>query len=416
MISPKPIFLRLLPWLLLVSLIATGAAEARASAAAPMATIMVTTNSDELNSDGDCSLREALRAANTNTAVDACPAGSGTDVISIPAGTYVLTLAGSNEDAGLTGDLDINSSLRIAGAGPGETVLDGNASDRVFHITGPYAVKIASMTIRNGFISGAYGGAGIFNGGGNLQVSNVVFSENHSFYTGGGLDNIGTASLQDVTFANNTATFGGGAYNGLGMDIVGAVFYGNTSTTTGGGLDNGGDATLTNVTFSDNVSPEGGGVFSDGSVRFFNATLAYNNVAIFLGGGEARLKNTIIAYSTSGVNCDKRVGSPATFTTLGNNLEDIDTCSLLGGIDLIGVNPLLGPLQDNDGPTLTHALLNGSPAIDSGDTPYCPPLDQRNRLRPADGDGDEFKACDIGAFELNGVSPLFMYLPTALKK
>jgi CSLREA domain-containing protein len=73
-------------------------------------TIIVTTTNDELNSDGDCSLREAIRAANLDIAIDACSAGSGTDTIVVPAGTYTLTIVGSDEDNGLTGDLDVTSS------------------------------------------------------------------------------------------------------------------------------------------------------------------------------------------------------------------------------------------------------------------------------------------------------------------
>src|SRR5687767_1162009 len=71
------------------------------------ATITVTTTTDELNSDGDCSLREAIRAANLDRGVDACPAGTATDTITLPPGTYTLTIPGGDEDGALTGDLDI---------------------------------------------------------------------------------------------------------------------------------------------------------------------------------------------------------------------------------------------------------------------------------------------------------------------
>src|SRR3990170_5334510 len=77
------------------------------SQAAQATNIAVNTSTDELNADGDCSLREAIQAANTDTAVDACPAGSGADTITLPAGTYNLTMAGTGGDANATGDLDI---------------------------------------------------------------------------------------------------------------------------------------------------------------------------------------------------------------------------------------------------------------------------------------------------------------------
>ncbi|MCS6909343.1 MAG: CSLREA domain-containing protein, partial [Anaerolineales bacterium] len=81
------------------------------------ASITVNTTDDELNNDGDCSLREAIQAANTNTAVSGCTAGSGDDTITVPAGTYTLTIPGNNEDNGQTGDLDITSNITIIGAG-----------------------------------------------------------------------------------------------------------------------------------------------------------------------------------------------------------------------------------------------------------------------------------------------------------
>jgi CSLREA domain-containing protein len=87
--------------------------------AAYAAGISVTTTADELNNNGNCSLREAIRAANTNSKVDSCAAGSSssTDTITLQAGTYGLSLEGGNEDSAKTGDLDITGALTINGAG-----------------------------------------------------------------------------------------------------------------------------------------------------------------------------------------------------------------------------------------------------------------------------------------------------------
>jgi len=87
------------------------------------ATITVNTTDDELNDDGDCSLREAIQAANTDSAVDGCTAGSGADTITLPAGYYTLTIAGANEEDNATGDLDILDDLTINGDGEGYTVI-----------------------------------------------------------------------------------------------------------------------------------------------------------------------------------------------------------------------------------------------------------------------------------------------------
>ena len=98
------------------------------------ATIGVTTTNDAAVGDGQCSLREAIIAANTDLAVDACTAGNGADVITLATGTYVLTITGTGEDAATTGDLDITDVLTITGAGPTQTIIDANDIDRIFDI------------------------------------------------------------------------------------------------------------------------------------------------------------------------------------------------------------------------------------------------------------------------------------------
>ena len=101
------------------------------SAGAAGATINVNTTDDELNADSDCSLREAVQAANTDIAVDGCTAGSGADTIVLPAGTYRLTLAGADENGNASGDLDILSDVTIEGAGAATTKIQatGRRSD-----------------------------------------------------------------------------------------------------------------------------------------------------------------------------------------------------------------------------------------------------------------------------------------------
>jgi hypothetical protein len=119
------------------------------------------------------------------------------------------------------------------------------------------------------------------------------------------------------------------------------------------------------------------------------------------------LKNSIIAQN-SGNDCAGSV------TSLGHNLSGDGSCGLTGSGDLAVVNPLLGPLQDNGGPGLTHALLPGSPAVDHGDNTGCPAIDHRGFLRPVDGDGDATATCDIGAYESVAVATTLLaaVLPT----
>ncbi len=395
--------------LLASTVLLNGPARAEAQATS----IMVTTTIDELNVDGDCSLREAIQAANTDTAVDTCPAGSGMDTIFLPAGLYSLTLGSSGEDENLGGDLDISQDLIIIGDSKSTTILDGNASDRVFHVTGSY-VRISDITIRNGVVpsgSETGGGAALTDGDSILNIKSAVITGNQAPDTyGGAIDNSGTTQLRDVLFTNNSAHWGGAVFNIGSITINNTTFANNTSTETGGGLDNNSTATIVNTTFSGNASVNGGGMYNDGQdVYMYNVTFAYNNTAI-RNAGNIRFVNTIIAYSTSGVNCE-RVNSTAVFFSARNNLDSGNTCNFKNPTDLINTDPRLAPLGDYKGPTPTHTLLGDSPAIDTGSDQDCPTVDQRGARRPADGDENGTQTCDIGAVEFNGTLPSFILMP-----
>jgi len=113
------------------------------------------------------------------------------------------------------------------------------------------------------------------------------------------------------------------------------------------------------------------------------------------------VQNTMLANGDGSANCSGPTVS------LGNNLENGETCDFDTGLgDLTNSDPLLGPLADNGGPTFTYALLEGSPAIDAGDDTNCPDVDQRGEPRPQ-GDG-----CDIGAYESPFIAPTPTPSPT----
>ena len=338
------------------------------------ATITVNTTDDELNADGDCSLREAIQAANTDAAVDACTAGSGTDTITLPAGTYTVTIAGAGEDANATGDLDVTADLTISGAGAATTIIDGAALDRVFHIVGG-TVEISGLTIQNG-----------------------------SAVQGGGISNGGTLTLTDITVSGNNGGVAGGIHNRWRktLTLSNATVTGNSASDAGGGIFNQGTLTLTNVTVSGNDGGfRGGGIYHEDVSPFTmtNGTVASNMATegggISFFGSAATLKNTIVA-NNSGGNCQQPQ------TSAGHNLSSDSTCGFTAIGDLQNTNPLLGPLADNGGPTFTHALLASSPAIDAvpvvdctdtGGSPIA--TDQRGVARP------QGAACDIGAFEFD---------------
>ena len=336
----------------------------------------------------DCSLREAITAAN---------ALAGADVITVPAGTYTLTITGTGEDGNATGDLDLNSDITITGAGAGTTIIqagtlgypDGGANgiDRVFHIPGAYTVNISGVTIANGKITGT--GGGIYNYSGTLTVTNSTFSDNSATY-GGGIYNEGTLTVTNSTFSGNSATYGGGIYNQGTLTVTNSTFSGNTANT-GGGIYNYGTLTVTNSTFSGNAATYGGGIYNQGTLTVTNSTFS-GNAATTYGGiynqGTLNYANTIIANSTGG-DCN----NSATIGTNTNNLVEDGTCS-----PTLSGDPMLGALANNGGSTQTFALLSGSPAIDAGNNTVCAAspvsgLDQRGVTRP------QGAACDIGSYE-----------------
>jgi hypothetical protein len=365
----------------------------------------------------DCSLRGALTVAN---------ALAGPDAIVVPAGTYTLH----------RGVLTIEEDVIITGAGASTTIIQTCAvpqktapcpagrgvAERVFEtINVVMDVDIADITIRHGRAEGtglAAGGGGIRNEvGPTLTLTGVVVADSTSGSEGGGLFNRGpeTLILIDSTVSGNTAPNGGGIANihGGTTHIIGSTISGNTALDSGGGLLNrtGGNTTLTNSTVSGNTAGgDGGGIMNFGtSVALLNVTITDNHAGgIDTGGGGVAnsfggpltLASTLIAGNTglagTGPDCAGEL------TSQGHNLVgDASGCAITGVTtgNVTGIDPLLGPLTDNGGPTFTHALLATSPAIDAGDAAACPAGDQRGALRPQDGNGSGGAICDIGAYE-----------------
>ena len=307
--------------------------------------------------DADCSLREAIIAAN---------ALAGVDTITVPAGTYILTIAGTSDDASETGDLDIADDLTIIGAGPSITIIDGGGLERVIEILPGSLVNISGVTIQNGNDSGM--GGGIFNAG-TLTLINSAVSNNTAEFLGGGIGNFGAGSL---TLDRSTVS-------------------GNTSgAPTGGGISNNGD-TVSLIAINSTVSGNSSGISNNGSGGTIMLTNVTVSGSIFAFAGSVTLVNTIIT-NPGGTACISVPG--ATFTSGGHNLASDETCGLTEPTDLPNTDPLIGPLRNNSGPTKTHSLAPGSPAIDAGDDNAAPPTDQRGVIRPQNA------ASDIGAYEV----------------
>ena len=282
----------------------------------------------------------------------------------------------------------VDKSVTINGAGAGVLAVDGNATSRVFQTATAETVSISGLTIRNG--QGGEGG-GILNAATmTLTIINSTLSGNKAGL-GGGVFNSGTLIIINSTFSSNMASEGGGIYNSGGstLTISNSTFSGNAAPVTGGASFNLGTMQIANTTLSDNSSPLGGGVFNMGTLQ---------------------IGNTILNAGASGANI---ANSGGTVTSHGYNLSSDDGGGVLNGPgDQINTNPLLGPLQDNGGPTFTHALLPGSPAVDAGDPSFTPPpfFDQRgpgfNRVRNG--------RIDTGSFEVqSGSTPTPTPTPTA---
>jgi CSLREA domain-containing protein len=374
-------------------------------------TVTKTIDSNDGACDADCSLREAIIAANTNV---------GADTVILPSGVYSLTLTGMDEDAAATGDLDITDDLNIIGSGTLSSIIDGGAIDRVFHVVGKVNVEISQMTIRNGKSewSADADGAGLLNSSGNLVLSNSVVENNESDSGSGGICNgSGTTKLIYSTIRDNYGYGVGGIANGSGaITITNSIVVGNTSMGGGGGLSNGsGTVMLSNSTIISNgtgsLDPVGGGISNcgGGAVELINSTVSNNDSYAGTGGihnlaywpicdsGHITITNTIVAYNANG-NCSGSI------TSMGHNLDTENSCSFDEYGDLSNTDPLLVSLDDNGGPTLTQALKVGSPAIDSGDNTVCPATDQRGFIRDL--------SCDIGAYEFDSSPPTPTPTPT----
>ena len=418
-------------------------------------TVNVTTDSvDAVSGDGicadasgNCSLRAAIMEADT------IEAGS---TITIPAGTYTITRGPADDESDncadgsnvTIGDLDIYEDVTISGAGPGQTIIQMGAlstppppagctsvaSDRIFDVDndgfgGPFYdglnVTITGVTLRNGNAHFWRGGAIRFSGldsnfqnTGTLTLTNCAITGNNSSDKGGavsvgGIRNSvafgGNLSISNCTFSGNSATLEGGA---IAADL------------TAGGTGEG-SATISNTTFSGNTSrlDGGGGFFVSGPTTLTNVTLTNNRAdsdangsgnggGLLRFGGTVKLQNTIVAGNfrqagTAASDVSGTLDSTSSYNLIGTG----GSGGLTNGTNnnQVGVsNPGLGPLAANGGAVQTHALLRGSPALDTGSNTLASGLSTDERGsgfgRVLDSaDANTTKTVDIGALEQHPV-------------
>ena len=255
----------------------------------------------------DCSLREAIIAANTNSST------LGTDTINVPAGTYTLTRAGIPDDTSAAGDLDILQDVTIVGAGKDSTIINGNNLDRVFqNVFTNVTVKMSGMTITGG--NGNPGG-GAYNAG-TATFDNVRFAGN-SAGEGGAMQNEGTATITNSEFISNSVVGSwGGAIsqqNPSGkLSLTNTTVNGNTAPSNGGGINMNGNLDLDRVTFTGNLS--GGG--SGGGVLIFrgHATIKDSTFANNHADGEQGNSFPPGGNQGGGIYLNEVTGTPSSIT------------------------------------------------------------------------------------------------------
>ena len=345
-------------------------------------------------------LRGAIQDANANP---------GLDFIVLPAGTFKLKIKGKDEDAALTGDLDILDDLYIDGESPTETIIDGKkAKDRLFHVHG-VQLEIRNVMLRKGRASGgdARGGAIYADNGSELYLSSAIVRSNKCGEDGGGVAFVDSdGAIWDTLFLKNKAKD-----DGAGIDISGSgtvelrqiTFQSNRAKEEGGGLEiSEADVTVRNCTFFKNRARFGGAMaFEVGAeVVIGNCTVAKNiakkGSAIYEESGAGN--DLEVGNSIFDKNKKKAYSGPG-LVSLGHNIESGDHFGFSHPADMPNTKARIAKkLGDHGGMTPTLALKADSPAIDAGDDATAPTEDQRGEPR-IDLPGAGTSISDIGAFE-----------------
>ena len=400
--------------------------------AAPLAATFTVTNTAN---SGLGSLRQAILDANS---------AAGADEINFSL-SYPATIT-------LLSDLpSISEGLTINGPGAANLTISGGDAFRIFYVQTGVTVGISGVTLTNG--SATRGGA-LYNFG-TVTIDDSVLTGNNATEVGGAIANVGTVTITDSELTLNAAPTGGAIHNFGTISISGSTVDSNEATSsTGGGILTTNSLTITTSTFSnnealtnggggiqnvlgtvsitaslfqDNESLWGGGVASSGTLTVANTTFSGNTVPQNGGGiynsGTATITNVTFTGGYAGASGGLYNGGTATVTnSIFDDIDSLENCQgpLINGggnwsddgwcvfePERMYVDVRLDPsLANNGGPTLTHALLSGSPALGTGIPATCAAapvnsVDQRGFARPNPGG----EACDSGAFESSFPKP-----------
>jgi hypothetical protein len=402
---------------------------------APAGTITVTNGNDH----GRGSLRQAILDASSG------------DTINFAPGVTTVNL--------ITDELVIDKNLTVIGPHADRVTVQRSTQSlafRIFHITSSTAVvSIVRLAISNGS-AGDDGDGGGIRSAGVLTLTDCIISGNQSIGTeflgghgGGVLNESGTMMIRRCTISNNSASYftgssgdspngsGGGVWNESGgsLTITNSTISSNSCSVQdgfdlnfggggGGGIDNGGSMTVRNCTISGNsvhgtgmATMSGGGIRNFGNLQIASSTIAHNSVSgengAFGGGiyasASTRTDSSITALNSAPTGPDFTGGVALQsdgYNIIGNNADAVISTQPTDqiGTPAAPIDPLLGPLTHNGGPTLTLALESGSPAIDHGNPATSGPEDQRGYGRVG--------VPDVGAFEFGGVATTLANIST----
>jgi hypothetical protein len=284
--------------------------------------------------------------------------------------------------------LSVSNSLFSSNSASGVTAVGGAINNE----SGRATTTITDSTFSGNSVSSGRGAAtgGAIENSGTLDVTGTTIRDNTAV-SGGGIYNNGTMTASNSTFEGNQASSAGGVGTNGSATIKRCTFSNNFSSYGGGLAGFGGAVTVTNSTFTGNSADSGGSNLGGAILAFgltlLDSTLSGNSAGsgggLFAPSSSTLVRNTIIAGNTASFGPDVAF----TFTSQGHNLiGDGRDGSGYVSTDLVGttanpIDPKLGPLQDNGGPTPTMALLPGSPAVDAGDSSELGVADQRGVVR-----------------------------------
>jgi hypothetical protein len=361
----------------------------------------------------------------TSTADDSTPGTLRYAIVNAASGDTIAFDAlvfNSPQTISLTmGELVVAQNVTINGPGAALLSVSGNHASGVFNIRSGATVTLSAMTIRDA--GNVIQGGGIMNRG--TATINDCVIRNNTAIQGGGLQNEGTMTINNSTIHSNQAEIymGGGIAN-FGQMVVDNSLVANNNALLhkGGGIATGGSLIITNSTISGNASKNifeyGGGIYfnSQQPSKVVNCTITNNRAHVGNGGGvyvndgPVTLRNTIIAlnFGYDGTTPNDIASSEIGVDASNSHSNLIGTGGAGGLTDGVNnnqvgvVDPLLAPLDNNGGPTLTHKLIANSPAINAGNNALA--VDASNNPLTTDQRGVGFPringgAVDIGAFE-----------------